>query len=200
MDAQWLKYQFKINPGKNKADLARMLHLDPPAISKILNGARQIKAQEYISMRRFFGLPSENDGASSRIQESMVLQPIQSQSLREAQNGAGEWMIPADILSQRTKTPSDKIRIFKVEDSTMEPEFMRGEHVLVDTLQKAPSPPGAFLVFDGVGHVIRDCAYEVGATPPRIQVSARAQKFPPQILPYNDLDIAGRVIAKLQWL
>lgn len=56
MDSQWLQLQFRLNPDKTKADLARALGLEPPAISKILAGNRQIKAQEYVKMREFFGM------------------------------------------------------------------------------------------------------------------------------------------------
>lgn len=45
-----------MHPKKTKAQLARLLGLEPPAVSKILAGTRQIKAQEYMKMREFFCL------------------------------------------------------------------------------------------------------------------------------------------------
>jgi hypothetical protein len=200
MDAQWLQFQFKTNPDKNKADLARALNLDPPAISKILNGTRQIKAHEYMSMRSFFGLPNENDSTSSRIQNRSILQPLHAHSVNERAPADAQWIIPADILNQRTQTPSEKIHIFKIEDAAMEPEFLRGEHILIDTLDKTPSPPGAFLIFDGFGYMIRNCEYVARSSPPQIQITAHGKKFQPQILSASDLEIIGRAMAKLQWL
>ena len=76
MDSQWLKEQFDCNPDKSKAGLARALNLEPPAISKILNGTRQIKAQEYNLMRQYFGLPIDGENASGIPDNSYKLETL----------------------------------------------------------------------------------------------------------------------------
>jgi len=93
MDSTWLKTQFKLNPEKNKAGLAKVLGLGAPAISKILAGERQIKAAEYMLMRRYFGLPVDGEsaaqGSSSRAgghDDRYVLEPL-SASLHEKEVG-----------------------------------------------------------------------------------------------------------------
>lgn len=63
MDAQWLQEQFSLHPEKSKSVLADMLGLQPPTISKILGGARQIKPHEYRDMCAYFDLPTEICGA-----------------------------------------------------------------------------------------------------------------------------------------
>ncbi|MCF8495657.1 MAG: hypothetical protein K9G62_03210, partial [Alphaproteobacteria bacterium] len=177
MDSQWLNLQFKLNPSKTKAGLATALTLSPSAVSKILNGARQIKAQEYAQMRRFFGLPVDGergaDGAGSRY----VLQPLAQASQMEenssdSRDSRAEWILPAGLMAQRTQAPPDQIRIFQVRESLMEPEFCRGQHVLVDLSDITPSPPGTSVVSDGFGHLVRQCEFLLTSESREIRISA----------------------------
>lgn len=202
MDSRWLKLQFETNPDKSKADLARVLGLEPSAVSKILSGSRQIKAQEYHRMRHFFGLPTDGGRATtSPASSSFVLQPLSGEEgLQEGYQSAGDWVIPADILSRRTKSPPDQIRIFNVSDSMMEPDYKREEAVLVDLSERTPSPPGAFIVSDGFGYMLRHCAFVPRSSPPKVKIAALNAVFQPQALDLEDFLIVGRVIARLQWI
>lgn len=82
----------------------------------------------------------------------------------------------------------------------MEPDFKRGEHVLVNLSDKKPSPPGTFVVSDGFGYLVRQCEVIPGSKPVDIKVSALNSSFNPQKLRLSEFEIIGRVIAKLQWL
>ena len=82
----------------------------------------------------------------------------------------------------------------------MEPDYKRGEHVLIDMSDKKPSPPGAFIISDGFGVMLRNCEFVPHSNPPEIRISASKPSFQTQALRRDDFDIIGRVIAKLQWL
>ncbi|MGQ0527007.1 MAG: S24 family peptidase [Alphaproteobacteria bacterium] len=200
MDSQWLKAQFKAHPGKSKAGLAATLGLEPPAISKILNGARQIKAQEYHGMRQYFGLPT--DGQKAVSGNGYVIPPLTlEQSFQEfREKRDSDWVIPADILHARTRTPPEKIRIFEVRERVMEPDFRQGEFVIVDLSDRAPSPPGIFIISDGFGHMVRHCSYVPKSSPAKIRVAAAHASFETQTLQEHEFEITGRVIARLHWL
>lgn len=201
MDAQWLKKQFQLNPKNSKANLAKRLGLEPPAISKILNGTRQIKAQEYILMRDYFGLPNDGDNARGK-ENAYILKPLKhARELKDSgANSDQNWVMPANLLSQRTDAPSNKIKVFQIQENIMEPEFRFGENVLIDLSDNTPTPPGIFAVSDGFGTMIRHCELVASSKPPSIRVSANKQKFQPQILRLGEFKILGRVIAKLQWI
>lgn len=203
MDSQWLKGQFDCNPEKSKAGLARELNLEPPAISKILNGTRQIKAQEYNQMRQYFGLPVDGEKVSIVPDNAYRLETLAgaSQGLHEADRPTEDsWIIPAEILSQRTQAPPNQIKIFSVQENLMEPDYKRGEHVLIDLSDQNPSPPGAFIISDGFGIMLRYCEFVPHSNPPEIRISATQSSFQMQTLEHGVFDIVGRVIAKLQWL
>ncbi|MGB0720312.1 MAG: hypothetical protein ACPGRX_07550 [Bdellovibrionales bacterium] len=202
MDAQWLKIQFDVNPNKSKADLARLLGLEPPAISKILSGSRQIKAAEYNSMRQYFGLPVDGEKAALVPDNAYHLETLAgNQRLDDsAEQRNDNWIIPASILDQKTRTPPDQIKIFRIEENFMAPNFKRDEYVLVDLTECTPSPPGAFIVSDGFGNMLRFCEYVPNSDPAEVKVSAASSSFQTQILRLSDFKIIGRVIAKLEWL
>jgi len=203
MDAQWLKTQFELHPDKSKASLAKALGLGPPAISKMLNNMRQIKATEYIEMRKFFGMPSDgHKTVREKAQNSYIVEPLQGET-GLADNAAqtdSQWIIPVGIIGGRTKATPENIKSFQVEDNLMAPEFHRGEHVLVDLSDLCPSPPGAFIVSDGFGTMIRNCERIAGSDPVRIRISVLKDSFSPREILEKEAQILGRVIAKLQWL
>lgn len=197
MDNEWLRRQFREHPDKSKAALAEALGLDRPAISKILAGTRQIKAAEYAGMRRFFGLPVDGEGAARP--GGVVVRPL---GLAEEGSDAeaARWILPASLLASRTKEAPRDIRLFTVPDDAMTPELARGETVLVDMADTVPSPPGLFVLSDGMGSVIRRCAPVPRSQPPQVRISAASPHYEAYTQPLRDAAIAGRVIAKLQWL
>jgi transcriptional regulator with XRE-family HTH domain len=209
MDSQWLRIQFDLNPQKSKADLARTLGLEPPAISKILNGNRQIKAPEYMAMRAFFGLPVDGQALTAPHTSGYIVKPLsykdmQETALYDSASATGtstqDWIIPKTVLHEKTNAPPEQIKIFEVRENTMEPDFTHGEHVLIDTSNKTPSPPGVFVVSDDFNYLLRYCEVVSKAKPTKIRMTANHKMFLPQTLKLEDFDIIGRVIAKLKWL
>ena len=199
MDSEWLKTQFRLHPGKSKAELARALGLDRPAISKILAGGRQIKAAEYAGMRRFFGLPVDGERAVSP--QAVVVQPLAGGGLAEPPaDGAENWVMPASLFARRTRAAPENIRLFTVQEQAMMPLLAPGETVLVDLSDVTPSPPGVFLVADGLGHIIRQAAHVPHSQPPQVRLSAADARQESYTLPLARAGLVGRVIAKLQWL
>lgn len=203
MDAQWLRTQFGLNPDKSKTGLAEAMGLEPPAVSKILSGKRQIKAHEYVAMRRYFGLPLDGAKAARPSNDAFIIDPLSTgNGMREGQHGddSDQWILPARLFSSRTSADADQIKIFKVQENAMAPEFNFGEYVVVDLSDKKPSPPGVFITSDGFGHLIRRCEFLANSKPAKVRISANDKNFQTQTLDYSEFRIVGRVIAKLQWL
>lgn len=198
MDSQWLKTQFDLHPDKSRADLARALELDPPAISKILAGGRQIKAHEYVAMRKFFGLPTDGERAVAASSYRLQTLPTTGMAEKDRADDQDAWIMPAHLLESRTDAPPEKIRIFTIRDNSMEPDFMVGAQVLVDLSDTTPSPPGVFILSDGLGHVLRQCDIIPGETP--LQVNVQAKNGTAFRLPLAKAAIVGRVMARLDWL
>ncbi len=185
MDAQWLATQFRINPDKKQADLARALELTPPAISKILTGARQIKAKEYIVMRQFFGLPADSTPALSVVPANTV----------HPAHRLEERSYPFSVISPFSGP--EKIRIFRIAERQAETDFRTGESVLIDTTDTNPSPGGYFLVLDG-GHsyMIRHCENIPRSHPPEMQISTDTRET--RRVKLQQVRVLGRIIGKFR--
>lgn len=205
MDKQWLESQFILHPEKKKADLAKALDLEPPAVSKILGGIREIKAPEYLEMRKFFGLPVDGDASLGVSKRAFVIKPFTPKKARKSMQDGGKsaednWVIPSDLMKQKTSASPEKIQSFKVQEDMMAPDFNAGEYVLVDTSIKKPSPSGVFLMFDGLGEILRQCEYIPQSAPPQIRVTSLKKGSKASIFELKDNTIIGRVIAKVQWV
>lgn len=199
MDSQWLKIQLLANPEKTKAGLAAAIGLEPPAVSKILNGTRQIKAQEYIQMREYFGLPNDGAASTSRHYSALRVKPLDdADGFGDGKTPPSDWAIPGQITGSRTQP--EKIRIFEVQDSFMEPDFRKGDHVLVDTADRKIEIPGVFIITDGYTNLLRHCECSPKSSDGEIRISARQHGFHAQILKRGDFILIGRVMAKLQML
>lgn len=184
MDSQWLKMQFQINPRKSKAGLARYLNLEPPAISKILSGSRQIKAREFLKMQEFFG----------------ILEPASSDdSFQDSDSIATSWAIPQG-LSHSSKPKRMNIKICEVPDDTMHPDLSKNDNVVVDLSDQLCKPAGVFLLYDGHEYYIRQCRYVSDDSQDEIEISAKDKNFETQKIKANLIRVIGRVIGKLEWL
>lgn len=210
MDSQWLTVQFSHNPRKTKADLAKVLGLEPSAVSKMLSGDRQIKAGEYIIMRRFFGMPVEED--VNRLSAPSVRsegQPKTDSGLQESLTmPANEgWTqprpppssMPPSMLGS-SKRFDTNLKVALVRDEHMAPALHTGEHVLVNTDDNHPDPEGVFLISDGFHEFIRLCTFIEPGSKSTVRIQAYNKDFHAQILDCYDIEIIGRVLAKLQAL
>lgn len=188
MYSQWLSKQFSENPEKSKASLAKALGLEPPAISKILNGTRQIKAHEMEIIKRFFGL-----GATS-FSSYMAYDLSDSRKLghsdfapyinKQPTPNNIEDMIPANA------------KLVQIQDSAMEPMFLKGERVVINPQDR--EMPGLFIMSDGYSQMMRKCEVVDECYKKSIRISAISKNFIPQILELSDVEIYGRVIGKIE--
>lgn len=215
MDQKWLEAQFKLYPDKKKSDLARTLKIGTPAISKILAGTREVKAHEYVGMRKFFGLPTDGRHATTvknaPSNDMFVIKPfaqgVAYSGMRDGANSNADhttkqddWVIPASLMKGKTSASSDQIVSFKITEDAMKPDFKTGEYVLVDCSIKKPSPSGAFLISDGLGEIVRQCEFVPQSSPPSMKVSAKMPGYEAYTLVIQPDTIIGRVIAKIEWV
>lgn len=184
MDSQWLKTQFQKNPRKSKAGLARYLNLEPPAISKILSGSRQIKAREFLKMQEFFGIISTT---------------ATGDSFQDTEHLSSNWSIPPNFSDSKKPTRMD-IKICEVQDDMMHPDLDKKDNVVVDLSNKICKPEGIFLLYDGHEYYIRQCRYVGDDSQDQIEISAKDKAFETQIIEADCVKIIGRVIGKLEWL
>jgi len=109
-----------------------------------------------------------------------------------------EWSMPEDLVQAHT-TPDRRLAIIRVEGDSMEPEYHPGERVLVDLSRRKPSPPGIFIIWDGMGLVLKRVELVPGLIPRRIRLMSINPGYTPYEVELDEHTIVARVIGKWQW-
>ncbi len=121
-------------------------------------------------------------------------------SMAENERIASEWHVPADLFRAQTSAPLSALRIITIYGDSMEPELAAGVRVVVDTTDRTPSPPGVFVVYDGLGLVVKRVEHIAGSEPARVRLTSDNPKYQPYELTIGDAQIQGRVIGRWRWM
>ena len=199
MNSQWLNVLFKTYPEKTKKSLADFLGMEPPAVSKMLNGTRQIKAEEYVAMRTFFGMGNDGDHAvTTRGSLDVISKDSGRQFLTEGRLPSGQWDSAQNIAQEHSNIVYKATMVIENPDDYMEPDFKVGEKILVNLDDRTPDLKGVFVVSEGINYMVRECETVTNKGVSQFKISAKKDDFVPQILEMNDLYIIGRVIGKVE--
>jgi phage repressor protein C with HTH and peptisase S24 domain len=104
------------------------------------------------------------------------------------------------MLRAQTTAPARSLRIIRAIGESMSPEIPPGTRVVVDTEDRAPSPPGIFVVFDGMGLVLKRVEYVMFSDPAKIRLSSVNPAYPPYECALDEKTIKGRVIGRWAWM
>ena len=110
------------------------------------------------------------------------------------------WQMPSEIVRGYTTAPAVELRIITVLGDSMEPTLLPGQRVLVDTTDRRPSPPGVFVVWDGLGLVVKRVQLLPHTDPPRVKITSDNQNYEPYERTLDEAYIQGRVIGQWRWL
>ena len=87
---------------------------------------------------------------------------------------------PADLLLVNVRGPS------------MEPLFLHGDQLLIDTRDKSPTQPGPFALLFSDGYAIKDVACVERRT--LLRISSRNDEYPEEVLTPDEVQIIGRPV------
>jgi phage repressor protein C with HTH and peptisase S24 domain len=118
---------------------------------------------------------------------------------KESEPVVSRWQMPGDLVRGQTTAPPKSLKIITVYGDSMTPDFLPGERVLVDLDDRRPSPPGVFVLWDGMGLVIKRLELVPGTDPPMVRLIPRNDQYQTYEQPITDMHINGRVIGKWLW-
>lgn len=112
---------------------------------------------------------------------------------------AEHFSFPAEVLRTITASPHAKLRLITISGDSMSPTLEHGDIVMIDCAQLWPSPPGIFILDDGVGLVAKrlDLLPEESADahrPHRIQITAENTQYARYQRDIEEVHIVGRVV------
>jgi phage repressor protein C with HTH and peptisase S24 domain len=88
--------------------------------------------------------------------------------------------------------PAD-LRIMHVEGDSMLPTLHHGDIVLVDLARRAPTPPGIFVLHDGMGLVAKRLDQMPNTDPPRVRIISDNPLYSPYEGTAEEVNIIGRI-------
>lgn len=112
----------------------------------------------------------------------------------------GEWQLPRDLLKSATNSPLEQIKIITIVGNSMQPSLAPLERVLVDTGDIHPSPPGIFVLWDGLGLVAKRVSYVPHSEPPAVLITSDNPKYQSYERILTEAYIQGRVFGKWLWI
>lgn len=109
----------------------------------------------------------------------------------EAQPGLS---FPPDLLRRITATPAGSLKLLSVSGDSMSPTLEDGDLVMVDTGRRMPSPPGIFILDDGVGLVAKRVDAIPNTSPPRLRLSSDNPAYSNYQRLIDEVHVVGRVV------
>ena len=170
-------------------------------------GAKGIDAAELYALAGVDGsgaraLNAKGDDASGtlRIDELDVRASAGDGLTGEGEKVVGAWRVPTEVVRFYSTAPASELRIITVMGDSMEPTLQPGQRVLVDTGDRKPTPPGIFVVWDGLGLVIKRVQTVPHSEPPKVRITSDNGKYESYERALDEAYIQGRVIGQWRWL
>ena len=110
-------------------------------------------------------------------------------------DGAGRYIsFPRQWLQQIGGHTPESLRLISISGDSMAPKLEHDDLVLVDCSQTKPSPPGIFILDDGIGLVAKQIEIIPSSTPVCLQVSSENPSYHSYQRTIDEVTIIGRVI------
>jgi transcriptional regulator with XRE-family HTH domain len=103
---------------------------------------------------------------------------------------------PASGFREVYGTAPESVRVLSVVGDSMSPELRPGQKILVDLNDRMPSPPGIFVLWDGLGNVIKRVEHIAHSDPPTVRISSDNPRYAAFERSLEEAYIQGRVIGK----
>ena len=104
------------------------------------------------------------------------------------------FAMPVDMLRKITPTPSAGLRLITISDDSMAPLLEHGDVVMVDCTQTQPSPPGIFIVDDGIGLVGKRLDLVPATQPQILRLTSENGVYTNYQRRIDEVHIVGRVV------
>lgn len=100
----------------------------------------------------------------------------------------------SDWIRNRLNADVADLRMLTLNGDNMEPALFHQDIVLIDTGRKIPSPPGIFIVFDGLGLTAKRLEYLTEQSGSHVRVISDNQHYSTYECSISDITIVGRVV------
>ncbi len=165
----------------------------PPQVAS--SGARQ--ATEMTTRRAVTyarALTVDSDPSVTAVPEVRINASAGGGSLIEQERRGDTWYFPVAWLQHQLHAEAENLRIISIDGDSMEPILEAGDKILVDTSRKSPSPPGIFVLFDGMGLVAKQLEPVPNTEPARVLIRSANPRYQDYERTVDEVSVIGRVV------
>lgn len=192
--------------GLSVLELARQADVKPSFIYDILNGKSanpstirlaRVAEKLNVSLTYLVGQEEANDTgptADNSLYVTLSTLSVENGAIITSETEGEPYYFHRTWISDRLSTKPNNIRLLFVEGDSMEPSLCHGDMVLLDLTKNSPSPPGIFVLFDGMGLTIKRLELISGSDTPMVRISSDNPQYDVAQQAIEDIQIVGRVV------
>lgn len=128
------------------------------------------------------------------IPEVRVVAAAGGGTLAEYEPLGDSWFFPVAWLRHELRARAGDLKIISIDGDSMEPVLESGDKVLVDTSRNTPTPPGIFVLHDGLGLVAKQIEFVPNTDPPVLVIKSANPRYQDYERTVDEVNIIGRVI------
>jgi phage repressor protein C with HTH and peptisase S24 domain len=115
----------------------------------------------------------------------------------ESEHVLRRYGFPKGEFRQILGASPEGVAVIEVRGDSMLPTLAPGEKVFVDVTDRSPSPPGIFVVWDGMGLVMKRVEFVPQSDPPTVRIMSDNGRYEAYTRTVDEAFIQGRVIGSL---
>ena len=173
--------------GRNNAYLQQFLHRGTPRrlpqdVRHRLAAFLDIDQSRQFAVPFFDLLASAGDGAQIDL------------ASETAQDPNNQWIFLRQWLAKLGRRQTTALRMLSISGDSMVPLLEHDDTVMLDCSQTRPSPPGIFILGDGVGLVAKRIEIIPSTTPQMLRISSENSAYSSYQRRIDEVHIIGRVV------
>ena len=110
------------------------------------------------------------------------------------ENNNQHWHLPKQWLHSIGNGQTDALKLLSVSGDSMAPKLLHGDIVMIDTAKRIASPPGIFVLHDGLGLVIKQIEPIPNTNPMTLQICSENPAYSTYERSTEEVHIIGRVV------
>lgn len=189
------------------SELAKRSQVKPSFIYDILNGKStnpsttrlaKVAGALNTSLSGLLGIEERRDVVHGNdyvlISRILTVVPAEDNGARIEERQGDPYYFRQSWIQSRLHAQPENLRMVYIEGDGMEPTLCQGDMILIDVTKKKPSPPGVFVLFDGLGLVAKRMEFLPYSNPPAVRILSDNPQYHPYERPLSETDIVGRVV------
>ena len=104
------------------------------------------------------------------------------------------WLFADPLIRHEFRAKPDDLRMITVDGDSMEPLLSSGDRIMIDVSRQVPSPPGIFVIWDGLALVAKRIEHVPHSDPPRVVLKSLNPQYDSYERSADEIRVVGRAV------